>query len=243
VVPHLRGRPFTFKRYPNGPRGPCFWLKDLPPEAPDWFRAAPQPAKSRGGAPVRYALVEDELSLLWAVDFGAIDLHVWSARADKPDRPDWAIFDLDPKEGEAVEAALVLREALEALELESYPRTSGHDGLHVLVPLSRVHDYDLVRSFVAAVARAVHRARPRLGVAIDVKMNGHGQQFVSAYSLRPRTARVCTPLTWEEVTPELDPATFTINQVVARVERLGDVHEGLLRGRQRLGPALRRFGG
>ena len=241
-MPHLRGRPFTFKRYPNGPRGPCFWLKDLPPEAPDWFQTAPQPAKSRGGATVRYALVEDELSLLWAVDFGAIDLHVWSARADRPDRPDWAIFDLDPREGNVVEAALVLREALDALELESHPRTSGHAGLHVLVPLARVHDYEQVRSFVAAVARAVHRARPHLGVAIDVKMNGHGQQFVAAYSLRPKTARVCTPLTWDEVTPDLDSAAFTIDEVARRVERLGDLHAPVLRGRQRLAQVLRRFG-
>jgi len=243
LLPHLRGRPFTFKRYPNGPRGPCFWLKDLPPEAPPWFRTAPQPAKSRGGASVRYALIEDEPSLLWAADFGAIDLHVWSARADRPARPDWAIFDLDPKGGDAIEAAHVLREALEALGLDSYPRTSGHAGLHVLVPLARVHDSDQVRRFVAAVARAVHRARPRLGVAIDVKMNGHGQQFVSVYSLRPKTARICAPLAWDEVTPSLDPAGFGIAEVVRRVDELGDLHAGVLRGRQRLGPALRRFGG
>jgi bifunctional non-homologous end joining protein LigD len=243
LLPHLRGRPFTFKRYPNGPRGPCFWLKDLPPEAPEWLRTAPQPARSRGGAPVRYALVDDELSLLWAVDFGAIDLHVWSARADRPDRPDWAVFDLDPKGGDVVEAALVLREALDALGLDSYPRTSGRAGLHVLVPLARAHDAAQVRSFVAAVARAVHRARPRLGVAIDVKMNGQGQQFVAVYSLRPKTARVCTPLAWDEVAPGLDPAAFGISEVLRRVDERGDLHAGALRGRQRLAPALRRFGG
>jgi bifunctional non-homologous end joining protein LigD len=243
LLPHLRDRPFTIKRYPNGPRGPCFWIKDLPPEAPAWIRVAPLPARSRGGGEVRYALVPDRRTLLWLADFGCVDMHVWSARRDRPSRPDWAIFDLDPtKSGDTVEAALLLKQALDALDLESFPRTSGHPrGMHVLVPLARVHEHDEVRAFVQAVARAVHRSHPKLGVAVDAKMNGQGQQFVSAYSVRPKSARVCTPLRWDEVDESLGFGAFTMAEVLQRVDRLGDLHAGVLRGRQRLGPALRRF--
>jgi len=242
LLPHLRDRPFTIKRYPNGPRGACFWIKDLPPDAPAWIRTAPLPAQSRRGGTVRYALVQDRPSLLWLANFGCVDLHVWSSRRDRRARPDWAIFDLDPKGGNAVEAALLLKQALDALDLESFPRTSGHPGgLHVLVPLARVHDHDEVRAFVHAVARALHRAHPKLGVSVDAKMNGHGQQFVSAYSVRPKSARVCTPLRWDELDESLDYDEFTMAEVLRRVDTLGDVHAGVLAGRQRLGPALRRF--
>jgi bifunctional non-homologous end joining protein LigD len=238
LLPHLRNRPYSLKRYPNGPRGPCFWIKDAPPEAPAWLRTSPRPAKSRGGALVRYPLVNDERSLLWLVDFGCVDHHVWLSRADKPDRPDVVLFDLDPRGGDVVEAALLLRAALDALGLESYVRTSGHEGVHVLVPLARVHAFEETRAFARLVAGAIHRTRRKLGVSVDAKMNGHGQQFVAAYSVRPKTARVCTPITWDELAPGL---AFTMDEVLARVERLGDVHEPLLHGRQRLAQALERF--
>lgn len=242
MLPHLRDRPFTLQRYPYGSSGPSTWIKDVPPEAPDWIRVAALPARSRGGAPVRYPLVQNGRTLLWFVDFGALDLHVASARVDKPERPDWALFDLDPKGGDPTEAALVLHEALNGLSLESCASAPAvHDGVHVLVPLARVHDYDEVRSFVNWVARAVHRTRPRLGVSIDVKMNGRAQQFVSAYSVRPKTARVCTPVTWNEIEARLDPASLTMDEVLRRVEQLGDLHALLLKGRQRLGPTLDRF--
>lgn len=96
LLPHLRNRPFTMKRHYNGPRSPFEWIKDAPPELPDWIPVAPQPAKSRRGELVRYPLVNDHAALLWMVDFGCVDLHVWTSRVDRPDRPDYALFDLDP---------------------------------------------------------------------------------------------------------------------------------------------------
>ena len=211
-------------------------MKDLPEDAPEWILVAPLPARSRGGKLVRYPLVNDARTLQWFVDYGALDLHTWASRVDKPDRPDWAIFDLDPRGGDVAEAALVLREALDALSLAGYPRTSGQGGMHVLVPLARVHEPEDVRAFVRLVAGAVDRAHPDLGVSIDAKMNGRGQQFVSAYSARPATSCVCTPLTWDEVTSPLPE--FTTVDVLARVKRFGDVHAGVLRGGQRLKRAL-----
>src|SRR5215217_2367368 len=128
VLPHLRDRPFTLKQHFNGPRSPFRWLKDKPPEAPEWIPATPQPAKSRGGALVRYVLVNDRPTLLWLVDYGCVDLHVWTSRADRPERPDFVLLDLDPDASGGAfaaveEAALVVRDALDTLGLHGYPMT------------------------------------------------------------------------------------------------------------------------
>jgi bifunctional non-homologous end joining protein LigD len=239
LLPHVRNRPLTIKRHYTVPRGPFEWLKDAPPEAPHWIRTCPQPAKSRGGKLVRYPLVNSQRALLWMVDYGCIDLHVWTSRCDRPEWPDFILLDLDPA-GEAgfddvVRAALLVREALEELGLGSVVRTTGGEGMHVLVPLARRHTHEETRTFARAVGAALVRAHPELGVRVDAKMNGHGQQIVSVYSVRPLPgAPVATPLAWAEVEPGLDPAAFTMEAVLDRVRRLGDVHAPLLRGRQRL---------
>jgi bifunctional non-homologous end joining protein LigD len=257
LVPHLRDRPFTIKQHYTSPRSPFRWVKDAPPELPDWIPVSPQPARSRGGELVRYPLVNDELALLWMVEFGSIDLHVWTARADRPDRPDFVLFDLDPAGvpfGEVVAAALVLRDALEALGLSAVPITTGGDGLHVRVPVERRHTHAEARAFAEVVAGALVRTAPRLvttersparrhGVFVDTKMNGHGQQVVAPYSVRPRAgAPVAAPLRWEEVDEKLDPAAFTLARVRERVALEGDLAAALLGGRQRLGAALGRLG-
>lgn len=253
LLPHLRDRPFTIKRHFTVPRGPSRWVKDTPPDAPGWLPVCPQPAKSRGGALVRYPVAQDELALLWLVEYGAVDLHVWSSRCDRPDRPDWVLFDLDPHGVDfaaVARAALVVRDALEALELESVPRTTGGDGMHVLVPVARRHTHEQTREFASIVARALARAHPELvtvearkdrrrGVYVDVKMNGHGQQVVSSYSVRPLPgAAVATPLRWSEVDESLDPAAFTMAAVRDRIARYGDLAAPLLGGTQRLDRAL-----
>jgi bifunctional non-homologous end joining protein LigD len=253
LQPHLRDRPFTLKRHYNGPRSPFEWIKDAPPEMPDWIPVAPLPARSRGGALVRYPLLDDELALLWMVDFGCVDLHVWTSRADLPDRPDYVLFDLDPAGvpfSDVVRAALLLGEALAALGLEALVRTTGGEGLHVQVPLQRDHTHAEARRFSEVVAGALVRSAPRLvtterslerrrGVFVDTKMNGHGQQIVCVYSVRPRPgAPVAAPLRWEELDESLDPRELTMEAVLERVERDGDLHGPLLAPRQRLETAL-----
>jgi bifunctional non-homologous end joining protein LigD len=237
VLAHLRGRPFTIKQHYNGPRSPFRWIKDKPPEAPEWIRTTAQPAKSRAGALVHYILVGDRRTLLWLVDYGCVDLHVWTSRIDRPERPDIVLLDLDPKEAPfstVAEAALLAREALEALGLSSVPMTTGGDGMHVRVPIGRRHSYEQVRRFAGAIAETLRRVGVR-SVHLDVKMNGHGQQVVAPYSIRPLpSAPVATPLRWDEVGPGLDPAAFTPAAVLERVHRLGDLAESLLRGRQSL---------
>lgn len=255
-LPHVRSRPLTIRRHFTVPRGPFVWEKDAPRELPAWVARCPQPARSRGGEPVDYAVVDDELALLWFVEYGCIDFHVWSSRCDRPERPDYVVFDLDPAGvpfADVVRAALLVRDALQALELESVVRTTGGEGLHVLVPLARRHSHEEARQFARIISRALARAHPELvtvervaarrhGVYVDAKMNGHGQQLVAPYSVRPVSgAPVATPLRWQELDERLDPSRFTMQVVRERVEREGDVHAALRRGRQRLDVALARL--
>ena len=192
LVPHLRRRPFTMKRYPDGWQGKSFFQKQAPSHMPDWIGTAPFPASTREGERrvIDYALVDDELALLWMVNMGCIDMHAWASRVDKPARPDWVMFDLDPSEGsgfaEVIEVAQLVRQALELLELESVPKTSGSRGIHVLVPITRRHGFDEVREFAGIVAGALARAHPglvttewtkakRKGVLVDANQNGAGE--------------------------------------------------------------------
>jgi bifunctional non-homologous end joining protein LigD len=261
LVPHLRNRPFTMKRYPDGWQGKHFFQKDAPAHMPDWIRTAPFPASTRTGEKrtIDYALVDDALALLWMVNMGCIDMNAWTSRADRPGRPDWVIFDLDPSEGagfaEVVETALLVREALDLLALQSFPKTSGSRGIHVRVPIARRHTYEDTRSFASIVAAALARAHPglvttewakskRRGVLVDANQNGQGRTTASVYSVRPRAgAPVSTPLRWEEVRADLDPAAFTMAEVLDRVARDGDLFAPVLELRQSLGAALRAVGG
>ena len=256
LVPHLKGRPFTMKRYPDGWQGKHFFQKDTPKHAPAWLRTARFPATTRDGETreIDYALVDDELALLWVVNMGCIDLNAWSSRVDRPQRPDWVVFDLDPAAdagfGEVVQVALLVKEALDLLGLESYPKTSGSRGIHVLVPVTRRHSFAEARELASIVAGALARAHPglvttewarskRRGVLVDANQNGPARTNATVYSVRPRAgAPVSTPLRWEEVAPSLDPVAFTMETVLDRVARHGDLFAGVLRGRQSLTKAL-----
>ena len=257
LVPHLRARPFTMKRYPDGWQGNHFFQKQAPSHMPAWIKRAPFPASTREGEKkiIEYALVDDELALLWMANMGCIDLHAWSSRVDRPDRPDWVMFDLDPSEGvgfeEVVTVARLVKETLDLLELEGFPKTSGSRGIHILVPIARRHSYADAREFAAIVAGALARAHPglvttewvrrkRRGVLVDANQNGPGKTNASVYSVRPRAgAPVSTPLRWEEVVPGLDPAAFTMDAVLDRVACDGDLFAGVLGGKQSLAMALR----
>ena len=260
LVPHLENRPFTMKRYPDGAFGKFFFQKDAPKHMPEWiarkaFRATSR--ESRQKRMISYPLVNDELALLWMVNMGCIDMNVWYSRVDKPERPDFVLFDLDPSPDvgfkETVQVALLVKEVLDALELEGFPKTSGSDGIHVLVPVARRYSYADTREFAEIVARTLastHRGlvttewskQKRRGVLIDSNQNGEGKTIASVYSVRPREgAPVSTPLRWEEVTEELDPRHFTMEVVLGRIERDGDLYEPVLTRRQSIGAALRKL--
>jgi bifunctional non-homologous end joining protein LigD len=259
VVPHLKDRPFTMRRYPDGAYGKAFFQKDAPKGMPEWiprFRVQvstrERPPKSRW---IDAPLVNDEDTLLWMVNMGCIDLNAWYSRVDRPDRPDFVLFDLDPSPDvgfpEVVQVALLVKQALDALGLVSFPKTSSAEGMHVLVPVERRYTYAQTRELCEIVGGAIARTHrglattewskaKRRGVLIDANQNGEGKTIASVYSVRPRPgAPVSAPLRWDEVKEALDPTSFTMEVVLERIRRHGDLFEGVLTTRQRLEPALR----
>jgi bifunctional non-homologous end joining protein LigD len=259
LVRHLRDRPFTMKRYPHGIHGEVFFQKQAPRGMPEWiptrqFRTHPREGGSRL---VDFPLLNSREAVLFMVQMNCIDMNAWYSRVDRPDRPDFVLFDLDPPDGEfrlGVRAAHLVREALEELELRSYVKTSGSEGIHILVPITRRHGFGETHLFAELVSKRLAAENPgvvttewlkrkRVGVLIDYHQNGAGKTIASAYSVRPKEgAPVSTPLRWEELTPRLDPHRFTMAAVLRRVEENGDLFEPVLRGGQSLGSALRRLG-
>ncbi|HEU0302946.1 MAG TPA: DNA ligase D [Gaiellaceae bacterium] len=258
ILPHLRNRPFTMKRYPDGIEGHFFFQKDAPTHMPEWiptrtFEVSTRD-KPRERRKIQAPLVNDELALLWMVNMACIDMNTWYSRVDKPDRPDWVLFDLDPSPDagfpEVVQVARLVKSVLDNLGLTGFPKTSGADGLHVLVPIARRSTYGQARELGEIVARTLastHRGlvttewvkAKRRGVLIDANQNGEGKTIASAYSVRPRPgAPVSTPLRWDEVTEDLDPRDFTMDVVLGRVARDGDLFAGVLEGGQSVAQAL-----
>jgi len=260
LVPHLAGRPFTMRRYPDGAFGKAFFQKDAPVHMPPWIKTFRANVSTRQGSKkdVDFPVVDDELALLWMVNMGCIDMNPWYSRVDLPERPDFVLFDLDPTPevpwAQTMEVALILKRLLDGLELVSYPKTSGGKGFHVLVPIARRSTYDDTRAFAELVAGVIARSYPKLattewskarrkGVLIDANQNGMGKTISSVYSVRPHPgAPVSTPLEWSEVKPVLDPKAFTMSVVLDRVQRHGDLFAGVLETKQSLGAALKKIG-
>jgi bifunctional non-homologous end joining protein LigD len=262
LVPHLKDRPFTMIRYPDGIEGKHFFQKDAPKHMPEWIprhRALVSTRESpRRKKWVEFPLVNDEMALLWMVNMGCIDMNAWYSRVDRPERPDFVLFDLDPSPDvgfkETVEVALLVKQALDAFGLVGFPKTSSAEGMHVLVPIERRYTYDDTRQFAEIVAGAIARTHrglattewtksKRRGVLIDSNQNGEGKTIASVYSVRPRAgAPISTPLRWDEVNDKLDPLSFTMGTVLERVRRHGDLFEGVLTTKQRLTEALKAFG-
>ncbi len=258
LVPHLRDRPFTMKRYREGIAGGGFFQKQAPKGMPAWirtrqFRTFPREGGSRL---VDFPLVNSRDALLWMVQMHCIDMNAWYSRVDKPHRPDFVVFDLDPPDAGfalAIRVAHLVRRALDELGLRSYVKTSGADGIHVLVPITRRSTFEQTYEFAERVSRSLESRYPgvvttewlkrkRAGVLVDHRQNGWGKTIASVYSVRPRAgAPVSTPLRWEELTEDVTPRDFGMQEVLARIEREGDLHAPVLRGGQALAPALRRL--
>jgi bifunctional non-homologous end joining protein LigD len=262
LVPHLEERPFTMVRWPDGIEGKKFFQKDAPSHMPEWiptFRTQVSTRESpRQTRWVNFPLVNDELALLWMVNMGCIDMNTWYSRIDRPERPDWVLFDLDPSPGvgfkETVQVALLVKQALDAFGLVGFPKTSSAEGMHILVPIERRYTYADARQFAEIVAGAIARTHrglattewtkaKRRGVLIDANQNGEGKTIAAAYSVRPRPgAPVSTPLRWSEVNEDLDPLSFTMPVVLERIRKDGDLYAGVLTTKQRLTDALKVLG-
>ena len=257
LLPYLRDRPMNMERYPDGWNGKSFYQKDTPDFFPDWIRTEPVDSESQAKT-IRYTVVDDRDTLVYLANLACIPLHPWSSRIGTIGCPDFLIIDLDPDPklgfGEVCRFALRIRGILDQLELESFPKTSGSKGIHILVPLEPLYSYAMVRSFGEIVARlAVQGAedlatfdrsmeRRKGRIYIDYLQNGMGKTIVSPYCVRPRPgAPVSTPLEWNEVAPGIRPEAFHIRNILRRIERKGDLFLPVLQRKQRLEDALERL--
>src|SRR6476659_8066287 len=237
IVPHLRDRPFTMKRWREGLPGGSFFQKQAPKGIPAWiptrqFQSWPREGGSRL---VDFPLVNSPEALLWMVQMHCIDMNAWYSRVDKPDRPDFVLFDLDPPEEDGafalcIRVAHYVHQALDALGLVSYVKTSGSDGIHVVVPIERRATFEDTYAFAEVLSRKLEAEHPgevttewlkkkRAGVLVDHRQNGRGKTIASVYSVRPKPhAPVSTPLRWDELAEDLTPRRFGMREALERVE-------------------------
>jgi bifunctional non-homologous end joining protein LigD len=249
LLPHLRDRAMVMKRYPNGASGKCFFMKRAPSPRPGWIETCA--IEHASGSVIDFPMVQDLASLLWVVNLGCIDLNQWYARCDDVHRPDYLHFDLDPVAGAGFarvrETALLAREALEALGMTVLAKTTGSKGIHLYVPIVRGPLQKQVWTFAKDFARVMEaRApklitaeyrvahRPRGRVLVDYNQNAWGRTLASVYSVRPSPrAAVSTPVTWSEVERGIEIDDFRIDNIPARVKKLGDLWKPLLASRGR----------
>ena len=255
LLPHLKNRPLTLKRYPNGVNAPFFYEKKCPTHRPSWVKTAA--VWSEGNqAEINFCLMNDLPALVWAANLADIELHTSLARAPKIDVPTMAVFDLDPGAPADMVACcrvgLWLREILSEIGLESFPKTSGSKGLQIYIPLNTPTTFEKTKEFAHGVALRLEREHPELVVSkmlkslragkvfVDWSQNDHHKTTVCVYSLRAKdNPTVSTPVTWEEVEVALAKRAsralyFEADTVLKRVEKRGDLFEPVLKMKQRI---------
>lgn len=254
LLQHLRGRAVNLHRFPNGIDEPGFWHKAAPDHAPDWLTRWRNPDADRGETQV-YLVADTEAALPWLANFGALELHPWTSRTDSPDRPTYALFDLDPGTSTSWEDLLVLarlhRSALDHLGVHGFPKVTGSRGIQIWVPVVAEHTFAETRAWVEGVSRAVGATVPELvswrwetsgrgGLArLDYTQNAINKTLVAPYGVRPRPgAPVSMPIAWDELDdPDLAPDRWTVWDAADRVADVGDLFAGIAGAAQRL-PAL-----
>jgi bifunctional non-homologous end joining protein LigD len=255
LLPHLKDRPLTMKRYPNGVEGEFFYEKNCPAHRPSWVKTAK--VWSEGNRRhMHYCLVQDLPTLVWAANLADLELHTSLARKQNVTRPTMMVFDLDPGPPANIvqcsEVGVWLRDLLAEMELDSFPKTSGSKGLQVYVPLNTPVTFDQTKELAHEIARHLERKHPKLvlsemsralrkgKVFVDWSQNDEHKTTINVYSLRAKEQpTVSTPVTWKEVeaclkkgNPQL--LTFTSDHVLRRVDKFGDLFEPINSLKQRL---------
>jgi len=252
LLPHLKDRAMVMKRYPNGAGEDFFFMKRAPSPRPSWIEICS--IEHSSGNVIDFPMIQDLASLMWVINLGCIDLNQWYARCDDVDRPDYLHFDLDPVPGasfeKVTEAALFLKTAFDALKIPSYPKTTGSKGIHIYIPIqygpTQKQVWNFAKMFSHTVAgeapdllTAVYQVskRPKGRVLVDYNQNAWGRTLASVYSVRPKDRpTVSTPVKWAELKRGVALEDFRIDNVPARVRRLGDLFAPLVakKGRFRL---------
>ena len=255
LLPHLKNRFLTMKRYPNGVDGKFFYEKECPKHRPEWVKTAPMVRKKDNKA-VNYCLVNDEASLVWSANLANLELHTSLALAKDFYRPTALVFDLDPGEGadvlDCAQVAMLLHRIFDDMGLESFPKTSGSKGLQLFVPLNTAVTYDDTKPLAHELAlrlESTHRdlvvskqdrAERRGKVLVDWSQNDDHKTTASVYSLRAKERpTVSTPVTWQELKKALraqraDLLVFEAKDVLARIDKKGDLFEPVRTLKQKL---------
>ena len=242
ILPYLKDRPQSLNRFPNGIYGKSFYQKNVKGKSPDWVITFPYTTSD--GENKEYLLGNDEATLLWMANLGAIEMNPWFSRAQAEDYPDFCIIDLDPDKNtfdQVIEAARETKKVLDMLGVPSYPKTSGSTGIHIYIPLGAKYTYDQSQMFGRLVAGLVHHRIPEYTTVERFVKNRSGKMYVDflqnrpeatvagPYSLRPKPgATVSMPLHWDEVKKGLKMQDFTIKNAVARLKKEGDLFKGVL---------------
>jgi bifunctional non-homologous end joining protein LigD len=248
ILPHLKDRPLSLKRYPNGIKGDYFFQKDAADSFAPWLR-------TERIDDIHYVFAEDRASLLYLVNLGCIDHNPWMSRSPSLDNPDFILIDLDPQEclfDKIVDAALLVKRVLDRIGLVGYPKTTGGDGMHVYVPVEPIYSYEETRTFAELISRLTIAEDPSLfttprtvakrqknRVYFDYLQNGRSKTIAAPYVLRAYAgAPVATPLEWSEVRRGIHPTQFNITNALDRFAERGDLFAGVLHAPQELHGAL-----
>lgn len=250
LLPQLKNRPVLTYRYREGLNGHRQKRKRAPREIPEWIETADVPTEVGKGT-VNYMMLGDLPALIWSVGNGDIEYHAWLSRSDKLDCPDLVLFDLDSHGipfDEVRKTALLVKDELDNAALDSFVKTSGLTGLHVVVPIKRTAHFREVRQFAKFIADKVEETAERVStrpwdmdeqegrVSIDWRQNARGKTMVPAYGVRASdTATVSAPLTWQEVEEDIDPRQFDVRTIVRRLDYMGDLWEHIYKVRADLG--------
>ena len=242
ILPHLRDRPLSLKRYPNGINEQFFFQKDAEDKVPDWVRLEPIFSEHNQDK-IHYIICNDRATLIYLANLACIDQNPWMSRVGSLDNPDFALIDLDPTEGcpysQIVEAAQLVKKTLDSIGLAGYPKTTGGDGMHIYIPLEPVYTFEQVRSFAELLSILVINQNPDLfttprtvsrrkkaKVYFDYLQISSAKTIAAPYVLRAHPgAPVSTPLDWSEVKAGLEPGQFNIHNAMDRFERTGDLFE------------------
>jgi len=242
MVPYLKDRPMSLNRFPGGIHGESFYQKNVKDKAPEW--AETMPHTNGEGVDKDYLLGNNEATLLWMATLGCIEMNPWFSRAQSPDNPDYCVIDLDPDKqhfDQVIQAAQEVKKVLDAIDVPSYPKTSGSTGMHIYIPLGAQYTYDQSQLFANIIVKLVHQQIPdfttlermianRKGkMYLDFLQNRPGATIAGVYSLRPKPgATVSMPVTWDEVRPGLTMRDFTIHNAIDRLKETGDLFQGVL---------------
>lgn len=244
ILPHLKDRPLSLHRFPNGISGPAFYQKDLDVKTiPSWLKTTEVYSDSTDRM-IDYLVCNNAATLAWMVNLGCIEINPWLSRLRKPDHPDFIVIDLDPDNiafEHVVDTANTVRKVLEERGINSFVKTSGSRGLHIYIPTGAKHPYDTCRLFAEFVAREVNTLLPettsvvrakasrKKKVYIDFLQNSKGQTIASPYSVRPKPgATVSAPLEWKEVNKKLKMTDFHMGNIGKRLDKKGDLWGNIL---------------